>query len=277
MMAQYMRKVAMQGVKATRTVFVAFFKPLGKSRRAFFNALLYGVIRSVWNHLPDMSNFTFTASLGGSQVRFRPFVMHDFLFVLANANQNHEPLVQAVFKPKPGEVMVDVGAHIGLYTMRAAKAVGSYGRVISAEPDPQSYALLKENIRLNGLANVHAENAALSDCSGQMTFYACTDPSLSGFELQPKAKLREKRVVKTLTLDELLDMLGVEQVNWIKLDVEGAETKVLRGAEKLLRRAKNLHIIVESDSTQAMDYLAGFGFKTRYLGEIYYYAEKVVV
>lgn len=55
---------------------------------------------------------------------------------------------------------------------------------------------------------------------------------------------------------------------WSKIAVEGAETKVLR-------RAKNLHIIVESDNTHAMECLKGFGFKTQYLGEIYYYAEKV--
>ncbi len=195
--------------------------------------------------------------------------------MLANANQNHEPLVQAVFKPKKVEVMVDVGAHIGLYTMSAAKAVGPAGKVISAEPDPQSYALLKDNIALNHFDNVEVVNAALSDRSGQIIFYACTDPSLSGFELQPNAKLYETRMVKTLTLDELLDSLGVDQVNWIKLDVEGAEIRVLRGGEKMLRRAKNLHIIVESSNAEAMDYLRQFGFKTRYLGEIYYFAEKL--
>jgi len=94
-------------------------------------------------------------------------------------------------------------------------------------------------------------------------------PSLSGFELQPKAKLREKRVVKTLTLDELLDSLGIDQVNWIKLDVEGAETCVFRGGRRLLARAINLHIIVESSSTEAMAYLKQFGFRVRYFDEIY--------
>jgi ubiquinone/menaquinone biosynthesis C-methylase UbiE len=56
--------------------------------------------------------------------------MHDFLFVLANASKNHEPLVQKVFQPKPGEVVIDVGAHIGLYTLKAAREVGANGRVI---------------------------------------------------------------------------------------------------------------------------------------------------
>lgn len=249
-------------------------RPLGKSRRAFFEAFLYGVVRPVWNLLPDASNFTFTATFDLNRIRFRPFVMHDFLFVLANANRNHEPLVQEVFQPKLGQVFIDVGAHIGLYTLRAARDVGSKGCVIAVEPDPQSYRILKDNIALNRLDNVLVFNVALSDCSGEKTFYACTDPSLSGFELQPKARLREVRTVKTMTLDELLRVSKINQVNWIKLDVEGAETNVLRGGKQMLGNAKDLSVIVESSSDEAMRFLKGFGFRTRYLGEIYYFAEK---
>jgi FkbM family methyltransferase len=255
---------------------MTLLKPLGKSRRTVIDAFLYGIVRPIWNLLPDMSGFTYTAVMGDNKVRFRPFVMHDVLFVIANANRNHEPLVQKIFQPKPGEVFVDVGAHIGLYTMRAAREVGSKGKVIAVEPDPQSYRILKENVALNHLDNVTVINAALCDACGQMTFYACTDPSLSGFELQSEARLREVRTVQVLTLDGLLESVGVDQVNWIKLDVEGAETKVLHGAKNLLERAKNLHIIVESNNDRAIQYLKVFGFKTRYLGEIYYFAEKVV-
>jgi FkbM family methyltransferase len=269
-----MEKIALKGLKATRSLIVLTLKPLGKSRRTFFEVFLYGFIRPIWNLLPDLSNFTFTATLDGNKIRFRPFVMHDFLFVLANANRNHEPLVQAVFHSKPGEVVIDIGAHIGLYTMKAAKDVGTKGKVIAVEPDPQSYAILKSNIALNHLDNVVAVNAALSDVSGEMTFYACTDPSLSGFELQPKAKLREVRTVKTLTLDRLLAENGVDQINWVKLDVEGAETRVLRGGQAALRNAKDLAVIVESSSTEAMEYLRSLGFKTSFLGEIYYFAKK---
>ena len=271
-----MPKVVVQSLRNIRSLALTLLKPLGKSRRAFLDAFLYGTVRPIWNLLPDMSNFTYTAAIGNNNIRFRPFVMHDFLFVIANANRNHEPLVQRVFQPQSGEVFVDVGAHIGLYTMSAAREVGSNGKVIAVEPDPQSYRILKDNVALNHLDNVTVVNAALCDASGEMTFYACTDPSLSGFKLQPDARLREVRTVRAMTLDELLRSVGVDQVNWIKLDVEGAETKVLHGGKSLLERAKNLHIIVESDSDQAMEYLKRFSFKTRYLGEIYYFAEKVV-
>ncbi len=265
---------SMQSLKSVRSLAIFLLKPLGSHRRIVLDILLYKVVRPIWNLMPDMSGFTYETTIGNQRVRFRPLVMHDFLFVLANANRNHEPLVQKVFEPKQGEVFVDVGAHIGLYTLRAAREVGPTGRVIAVEPDPQSYCILKDNVALNNLHNVLVVNAALSDASGQKTFYACTDPSLSGFELQSNARLREVRTVKTLTLDELVRIAEVSDVNWIKLDVEGAETKVLHGGANLLANAKKLRVIVESSNGDAMEYLKQFGFETRYLGEIYYFAVK---
>ena len=200
--------------------------------------------------------------------------MHDFLFVLANANQSHEPIVQKIFQPKPGDVVVDVGAHIGLYTLRAARDVGGDGKVIAVEPDPQSFHILKDNVSLNNLNNVLVVNAALSETSGQKTFYAATDPSLSGFELQPEARIRKIETVKIMTLDELLTNLNIEKVDWIKIDVEGAELQVLMGGVRLLENSRKLKIIIESSDNQAMAYLKKLGFKTEHLGEIYYFAFK---
>jgi FkbM family methyltransferase len=268
------QKVALLSLRSVRFAIVFMLEPLGKRRRDVFEILLYGLVRPIWNLLPNMSNFTYVASVGVNKIRFRPLVMHDFLFVLANASKNHEPLVQEVFQPKPGEVVVDVGAHIGLYTLRAARDVGANGKVIAVEPDPQSYRILKDNIALNYLENVTAINAALSDTSGQKKFYACTDPSLSGFELQPEGRLREVAVVKVMSLDELLQAAGLSEVDWMKIDVEGAELKVLQGGKRLLKDSKNLRIIIESSKNQAMEYLNRFGFRTRHLGEIYYFAEK---
>jgi FkbM family methyltransferase len=268
------QKVAMRGLRAFRSIAIYMFKPLGAQKRVVFDVFLYGFVRPLWNLLPNLSNFTIVATMGNNKIRFRPLVMHDFLFVLANANQNHEPLVQKVFQPKPSEVVIDVGAHIGLYTLRAAREVGANGRVIAVEPDPQSFLILKDNIALNHLDNVIAINAALSDSSGQKPFYAATDPSLSGFQLQPEARIRSVKTVRTMTLDELLLSLSINQVDWMKIDVEGAELKVLEGGRRFLENVKNLKIIVESSDSQAMEYLKNLGFRTEHLGEIYYLAVK---
>lgn len=128
---------------------------------------------------------------------------------------------------------------------------------------------------LNHFDNVVVFNVALSDSSGVKTFFACTDPLLSGFDLQPKARLRAIKKVKTVTLDDLLEFAGVKHVDWIKLDVEGAETSILRGGRNMLVNAKNLKVIIESSSDDAIKYLKTLGYKTKYLGEIYYFAEKM--
>lgn len=269
-----MQKVALQGLKSFRSLIVFMLKPLGKNSRNVIDSFLYGFIRPIWNLLPDLSNFTYTATFGNNRIKFRPLVMHDFLFVLANANRNHEPIVQKIFQPKPGDVVIDVGAHIGLYTLRAARDVGATGKVIAVEPDPQSFLILKDNIAINHLTNVIAVNAALSDTAGQKTFYAATDPSLSGFELQAEARTREVKTVRTLTLDELLQNCGISHADWLKIDVEGAELKVLQGGKSFLEKTSNLRVIIESSNSQAISYLKKFGFQTKYLGEIYYLAIK---
>lgn len=271
-MGENMQKVALQGLRAFRSIVIYMLKPLGTNRRIVFDVFLYSFVRPLWNLLPDMSRFTFVANVDKNKIKFRPLVMHDFLFVLAN--KNHEPFVQKVFQPKPGEIVIDVGAHIGLYTLRAARDVGAKGKVIAVEPDPQSFLILKENIATNHLENVIVVNAALSDTSGQKPFYAATDPSLSGFQLQPEARIREVKNIRTMTLDELLQGSGVTRVDWMKIDVEGAELKVLEGGKRFLQNAKNLKIIVESSDSQAMAYLKNLGFQTRRLGEIYYFATK---
>ena len=81
-------------------------------------------------------------------------------------------------------------------------------------------------------------------------------------------------MVQSTTLEELLPSLGVSQVDWMKVDVEGAETKVLQGGRRFLEEAKHLKIIIESSDNKAMEYLSKFGFQTEYLGEIYYFATK---
>lgn len=270
-----MQKVAVQTLSAFRSTVTLLLKPFGKTSRTIINTFLYSFIRPIWNRLPDLSNYTYTATLGGSRIKFRPLVLHDFLFVLASASKSHEPLVQKVFQPKQGQVVIDVGAHIGIYTVQASRDVGQDGLVVAVEPDPQSFRILQDNIALNHLGNIRAVNAALSDVAGQRTFYAATDPSLSGFQLQPEARLRKANLVQTLTLDELTRKLGLIRVDWVKLDVEGSELKVLQGGKAFLGAAENLRVIVESSDSRAVGYLRSLGFDTRYLGEIYYLATKI--
>lgn len=131
----------------------------------------------------------------------------------------------------PGEVMIDGGANIGLFTVLAAARVGPDGRVIACEPSPTTAALLRANIERNGFDWVEAREVALAETPGRLRMHVF-DPG-SGFSSFAPATSGSQVEVDVTTLDELAgDVL--EQVKLVKLDIEGAEARALRGAPRLL-------------------------------------------
>jgi FkbM family methyltransferase len=136
---------------------------------------------------------------------------------------------------RPGGVFVDVGANVGFHTVLAAQLVGPTGRVIAVEPASWALQILRANLWRHGLdATVHA--AAASDAAGGVRL-AVDRTHRSG------ARLAERGVeVRAARLDELVPATAVDA---IKIDVEGAEPLVLRGARRLLELSPRLLAIVE--------------------------------
>ena len=138
---------------------------------------------------------------------------------------------------KPGDVFVDVGANIGLYSVLAAEFVGDQGRVISFEPSRRTYLRLLENFRRNQLQNVDSVNAALSDVSGTTRLYAGGPEMDAWNSLSQSANgpAPEAEEVSTTTWDEYSGQHALDdRVTLMKIDVEGWETAVLRGARRAL-------------------------------------------
>jgi FkbM family methyltransferase len=136
----------------------------------------------------------------------------------------------------PGMTFVDVGACYGIYTLVAAKLVGAKGRVIAFEPATRSYAVLQENIKLNGLANVRPYRVALSDRIGVSSLYHHPDPGSNSLGVR-QGILGAPEEVETNTLDSVFGSGPPERVDVMKLDVEGAEALVFRGARVILTTA----------------------------------------
>jgi FkbM family methyltransferase len=129
----------------------------------------------------------------------------------------------------PGKVFIDVGANFGVFTLIASKLVGGFGRVFAFEPTAQSFAILRQNIALNDFSNVRAFQVALAQARGQAWLYHGWDPV--GNSLGMDHLCGDKgETVQTEALDNLLEDNGVDRVDAIKIDVEGAEELVLRGA-----------------------------------------------
>lgn len=167
---------------------------------------------------------------------------------------------------KEGMAVVDVGAHIGLYTIPVAGKVGNRGMVIAIEPEKRNYSRLLENIKLNNLQNVIPVNLALTDHEGFEKLYL--DSSPESHSLISKENKISSIEVPVKTLDNLLEKLNLKKVDIIKIDAEGAEAPILKGAEKTLKINPNLKIIVASyhypsEIKEVQNFLENKGYKTK--------------
>jgi len=138
---------------------------------------------------------------------------------------------------RPGDAFVDVGANIGLFTLKAASIVGPKGRVVAVEPGLEASQRLAENLALNERSNIRQVRSALADTIGQATLHHVNmgdDPQ--AFSLLSDGSGSGGENVPVTTLDALAADLGLERIDCIKIDVEGAEERVIRGAQESLRR-----------------------------------------
>jgi FkbM family methyltransferase len=125
---------------------------------------------------------------------------------------------------RPGMTVLDVGAHVGYYTLLSARLVGSRGKVVAFEPNPRNCAFLRQHVAANGLENVTVEQSAVADRNGRMRFDFGTGTGTG--RLTPEGEID----VSSVRLDDYCAARGIVP-GAIKIDVEGAELDVLRGAE----------------------------------------------
>jgi FkbM family methyltransferase len=155
-----------------------------------------------------------------------------------------------------GSVFLDVGAHIGYDTLKAAHHIGPTGRVVAFEPNPRIVQLLRDNVAASGAANVMVQAIACSDTETTLTLFDSTGSNSGGTSLaEANAGPASRAVtVPARRLDDVIQELGLSRVDVIKVDAEGAETLVLRGAQETLRRFKPRLVIEVIPSV-----LAGMG------------------
>lgn len=144
-----------------------------------------------------------------------------------------EPDIVQVIKREvsAGMVALDVGSHIGFYTLLLARLVEPHGQVVAFEPLPQNFKLLVENLQLNHLQHVQPINKAVTDHSGTVELHLDESNPLPGESTIMSGGCRGGATITVAgtTLDEYVADLG-KPVSFIKIDVEGAEELVLRGA-----------------------------------------------
>jgi FkbM family methyltransferase len=156
-----------------------------------------------------------------------------------------EPLVQDFLQRnvRPGDVVLDVGANVGFFTLIAARLVGSEGRVYAFEPLPSNVETLRRNVELNALANVEIIEAAVGAVEGRARL-ALGRSSLDGRLIADDQSAEESVEVRVVSLDGV----GLrDPARVVKIDVEGAEWDVLKGMKDLLRTRPIILCEVHSD------------------------------
>lgn len=189
----------------------------------------------------------------------------------------HEPFEIQVLRDivKPGFVAADVGANIGFYTLLFARAVGPQGAVHAFEPEPSNAALLKRNVAVNGYGNVVVNQSAVSNSSGAMCLYLAEDNAVD-HRLSDASGNRERLEIATVRLDDYFADLD-RAPDIIKMDIQGAEGRVVETLDPLLERNPGLILVMEfwpyglssdgTDPEKLLATLAQLGFQVEELDE----------
>ena len=148
------------------------------------------------------------------------------------------------FTPKEDDILFDIGSHIGAYTLKNSKLIKK-GKVFSFEPDTEAYRMLTKNIKLSNAKNIKPFKIAVSDKEGEKQLYA-TKFGTGGSSLFLTERERELNVsekVKIISLDSFVKNNKINKIDIIKMDTEGAEILILKGAKKSLKKFKPKLII----------------------------------
>jgi len=142
-----------------------------------------------------------------------------------------------------GDVVVDIGANIGYYSILAAQLTGSNGKVFAFEPDKRHFEKLSNHIRLNACENVVIENKGISDKAEKLRLYLSPDNS-SDHATYP-VEGRENYEVEVVALDQYCTDRDIDRVNLVKIDVQGYEPVAFEGMKETLRKNQDIKVISE--------------------------------
>jgi FkbM family methyltransferase len=162
--------------------------------------------------------------------------------------QDYERETRLLFEEmiEPGMTVVDVGAHIGYFTLIAARRTGPAGRVYAFEPDPLNYELLTRNVLENTFDGiVTASKKAVTKRCGQVSIFRGRANTCHNSILRAPGTGEQIIYADAISLDEAFAAEGWPAVHVLKMDIEGAEKDALKGAERLIGRSPGLKLFVE--------------------------------
>ena len=184
---------------------------------------------------------------------------------------------------KSGMRVLDLGANIGFYTLLASSKIGNSGRVFAFEPSPKNLKLINLSLKENSFSNVTVIDAAISDFVGKsflhLSPYYNSEHSLFNYHYSSgKYHTLDKIMINVTTVDQTLSDVGDHTVDLIKMDIEGSESKALKGMQKTIEKNEHMILITEfwpkgfenanSEPGDFLNELSTFGFKLHHIDEI---------
>lgn len=153
---------------------------------------------------------------------------------------------------RPGELAMDIGANVGIFSVVMGKAVGLAGRVFAFEPVPSNCARLEGNLEKNGLENVQVFPMALGASSGELMLRMAKDAAYHSLgEVERGFRDDAEMLVQVRNLDGVWEELGCPDIALLKMDVEGAEPAVLHGATAMLQHCMPV-MLIEANTTERL-------------------------
>ncbi len=179
----------------------------------------------------------------------------DFLFF----SRFYEPETTKFIIQNTGNIFLDVGAHTGRFSILASK---NFNKIYAIEPFPENFSVLKKNLHINHIKNVYPINLAISDRNREV-FLSELNMNTGAVRVAKKGKIK----VKAITLDNLIkkNKIPLNTIHLIKIDVEGHELNVVKGAKKILKES-NPVLIIESTKPNVEKlekFLSKFGFQKK--------------
>jgi len=174
---------------------------------------------------------------------------------------------------KAGMVIVDAGAHIGTFALLVSKMVGEQGKVIAVEPQQDSFLQLTKNLEINKIKNVIPINIGLSDFNGNKDFFIDKESACSSFILNSNRQIISKPNIKVKTLDSILQEMNINKVDFLKIDTEGAELEILKGAKQTIIKNSEIKMVIASyhypkEKEEVFQYLKSLRLSPKILGDL---------
>lgn len=235
-----------------------------------FYYLLFGIV--VKEEVRPLPNGNCAVAFGGAEMVMARDGMFAFIEIF------RECVYEQFGSPREGDIVIDVGAYVGMFTIKAGKLVGDKGLVVAVEPEPRNLALLEHNIESYNLRNTKIIRKAALDKETKTRLFLSNRAACHSLFHHSKHYIE----VEADSLDNIVSKLGLDHVDFIKIDAEGAELEILRGSEKILSfpgvkvSIASYHDLPNGQRQlpSIVAYLRARGFQTRIYKKLYVYGAK---